>query len=218
MPKPVIAYYRVSTCRQGESGLGLDAQRQATKAYIEQQSLQLCAEFTEVESGRKRERPQLEAALSACRKRGAILLIAKLDRLARNVHFISGLLEADVKFVAIDMPSADRFMMHVYAAMAEEEARRISDRTRCALQAAKRRGVVLGKACGKLAKKNKEDADSFALRHGPNIEILATQHGSSIREISSQLNVEGLRSAKGGDWHPTTVARLLKRYQSIRPC
>ncbi len=145
-----IAYFRVSTERQGVSGLGLEAQQTSVNQYVARSGGELLAEYVEVESGRKSDRPQLTAAIAKAKKLGAILLIAKLDRLARRVHFISGLMETGVQFRAADMPNADRFMLHVYAAMAEEEARRISERTRNALQAAKARGVKLGTACRPL--------------------------------------------------------------------
>ena len=132
-----VAYYRVSTQRQGQSGLGLDAQRQAVSRYVN--GGQLVAEFTEVESGkRSTNRPQLQAALEECKRRHAVLLIAKLDRLARNVHFISGLMEAGVEFIAADMPFANKLTVHVMAAMAEWEREQISQRTKDALATAKR--------------------------------------------------------------------------------
>jgi DNA invertase Pin-like site-specific DNA recombinase len=139
-----IAYFRVSTDRQGKSGLGLDAQREAVMNYLNGGRWTLVDEFTEVESGKRSDRPELEKALMACRKHKAKLVIAKLDRLSRNVHFISGLKERKVDFVACDMPSANAFMINVYAAVAQEERRMISDRTKAGLAAAKARGVKLG--------------------------------------------------------------------------
>jgi DNA invertase Pin-like site-specific DNA recombinase len=139
-----VAYYRVSTARQGLSGLGLEAQQAAVQNYLDGGSWELIGEFTEVESGRKTERPELANALALCKKHNATLVIARLDRLARNVHFISGLMETKVKFVACDMPEATPFMLHIYAAVAQEEARAVSARTKAALAAAKQRGVRLG--------------------------------------------------------------------------
>ena len=153
------AYLRVSTQRQGQSGLGLEAQRKAIQHLLEGQPYQ---EFIEIESGKKTKRPKLEQAIAYCRKHKTKLVIAKLDRLARNVHFISGLMESGIDFVAADMPSADRFMLHIYAAMAEEEGRRISERTKAALAAAKERGVELGKNGKVLAKQNREEAREYA--------------------------------------------------------
>src|ERR1700683_5698599 len=137
-----IAYYRVSTARQGKSGLGLEAQKQAVQAHLNGEKP--LSEFTEVESGRRSDRPQLAAALAACRVHRAVLVIAKLDRLARNVAFVSSLMEAGVEFEACDFPQANRLTIHILAAVAEHETRMISDRTRAALSAAKSRGTVLG--------------------------------------------------------------------------
>src|SRR5215472_8539959 len=143
-----IAYYRVSTERQGKSGLGLDAQRTAVIDYLNGGGWKLLGEFTEVETGKGRNalarRPQLKAAIEVCRKQKATLLIAKLDRLARNVHFISGLMESGVEFVAVDMPMANRLTVHILAAVAEHEREMISARTKAALQAAKAKGTKLG--------------------------------------------------------------------------
>src|SRR5260370_29481903 len=138
-----IAYYRVSTDRQGASGLGLDAQRQAVAGFIG--TGQLVAEFTEIESGRRHtNRPQLLAALAECRKRRATLVIAKLDRLARNVAFISALMESGADFVCCDNPNASPLLLHMLAAFAEHERQQISERTKAALAAAKARGTKLG--------------------------------------------------------------------------
>ena len=137
-----IAYYRVSTARQGRSGLGLEAQKQAVQAHLNGQKP--ISEFVEVESGRRNDRPKLAEALAACRVHKATLIIAKLDRLARNVAFVSSLMEAGVEFQACDFPQANRLTIHILAAVAEHEARMISERTRAALAAAKARGTVLG--------------------------------------------------------------------------
>jgi DNA invertase Pin-like site-specific DNA recombinase len=153
-----VAYYRVSTAEQGRSGLGLDAQQAAVLNYLNGGTWQLVGEFTEVESGRKTERPELAKALALCRKHNATLVIARLDRLARNVHFISGLMETKVKFVACDMPEATPFMLHIYAAVAQEEARAVSARTKAALAAAKQRGVRLGATGAVRAMKYKAEA------------------------------------------------------------
>ncbi len=138
-----VAYYRVSTDKQGQSGLGLDAQRHAVASYLSGRA-DIVAEFTEVESGKKHDRPQLAAALAECRWRRAKLVIAKLDRLARNVYFISGLMESGVEFVAGDMPEANRLTLHILAAVAEHEREMISKRTKEALAVAKTRGTRLG--------------------------------------------------------------------------
>ena len=139
------------------------------------------------------------------------LVIAKLDRLARNVHFISGLMETGVDFVAVDMPSADRFMLHVYAAMAEEEGRRISQRTKAALAAAKARGVVLGKNGKVLAEKHKVEAEAFAVTLLPTINAIQSNGQATVRAITTALNERGIPSREGGKWHLRSTAMLLKR-------
>jgi DNA invertase Pin-like site-specific DNA recombinase len=121
-----VAYYRVSTDRQGRSGLGLEAQREAVRSYVAQHLGEVLDEFTEVETGKRSDRPELAAALDACRRQKATLVIAKLDRLARNMAFVANLMEGRADFVAVDMPNADRFTIHIFAALAEEEGRRIS--------------------------------------------------------------------------------------------
>ncbi|SRR6266446_3702386 len=163
-PGYCIAYYRVSTKRQGQSGLGLDAQKDAVMAYLNGGNWTLKEEFVEVESGRKvKNRPALQQAIAACRKHKATLVIAKLDRLARNVAFISNLMESKVAFVAVDNPHATRFTLHILAAVAEHEADIISQRTKSALSAAKARGTELGRYGKILAEQNKEASDFSVL-------------------------------------------------------
>src|SRR6267378_4434800 len=141
-----VSYYRVSTGRQGHSGLGLDAQRQAVQEYLGgKPENQLVEEHTEIESGKRSDRPELQAALATCKRHKATLIIAKLDRLARNVAFIANLMESGVEFVAVDNPHASKLMLHMLAAFAEHEREQISSRTKAALAAAKARGVKLGK-------------------------------------------------------------------------
>jgi DNA invertase Pin-like site-specific DNA recombinase len=210
----LVSYIRVSTQRQGQSGLGLEAQRKFVQKYAESKNSTIAAEFVEVESGKRTNRAQLAAAIEFCRKNNAILVIAKLDRLARNVHFISGLLESGVQFHAADMPSADRFMLHVYAAMAEEEGRRISERTRSALAAARTRGIKLGQTGQALANRHKKAAESFALLMAPTI-IELQNKGLSVRKIADRLNLDKIPAYSGGTWHATTVQRLIKRINSL---
>lgn len=210
-----IAYYRVSTTRQGVSGLGLEAQRTAAESYALQSTVSILREFTEVESGKRNSRPQLEAAIAECRRTGATLLIAKLDRLARNVHFISGLLETNVNFIAADMPNADRFMLHIYAAMAEEEGRRISERTKAALASAKRRGIKLGEAAKHRDKQNATRADHFARRVGPLLNQLHCAHELSFRDVALELNRRGVPCFRGGEWHANTAYRAFKRFETM---
>lgn len=205
---PPAAYLRVSTQRQGISGLGLEAQRKAIETLLEGKPYQ---EFIEIESGKKSKRPELEKAIAYCRKHKTKLVIAKLDRLARNVHFISGLMETGVDFIAADMPNADRFMLHVYAAMAEEEGRRISERTKAALAAAKERGVELGKNGKVLAAKNKKEAEVFAQTIVLRFDRLGITQGMNLQSIARALNEANIRSRNGGVWYKASIARLLNR-------
>jgi DNA invertase Pin-like site-specific DNA recombinase len=211
-----VAYHRVSTERQGRSGLGLDAQKKAVLDYLNGGGWKMLGEFTEVETGKGRNalarRPQLAAALEACRKAKATLLIAKLDRLARNVHFISGLMESGVEFVAVDMPMANRLTVHILAAVAEHEREAISARTKAALAAAKARGVELGKH-GKaiLAPRNHKQAVERAKSLRPMLADLKAAGISSTRTIAEALNERGIPTPAGGRWHQTTVQRLLQR-------
>ncbi|MCO4879045.1 recombinase family protein [Paraburkholderia caribensis] len=213
-----VAYYRVSTQKQGASGLGLDAQREAVTRHLNGGDWQLVGEFTETETGKGANalamRPQLSAALALCRKTGARLLIAKLDRLARNVHFISGLMESKVHFVACDMPEANELTIHIMAAFAEHEAKRISERTKDALRAAKARGVVLGATGPANLKQNIEArqkaADEFA---GSLSSVLAGFKASGLtqRQMVDQLNKLNIRTTRGGEWSLMQLQRVLKR-------
>jgi DNA invertase Pin-like site-specific DNA recombinase len=210
-----VAYFRVSTDRQGQSGLGLDAQRTAVAQHIGQ--AELVAEFTEVESGRKNDREQLAAALATAKRTKATLVIAKLDRLARNVHFVSGLLESGVPFVCADMPEADRTWLQMSAVFAEWEARKISERTKAALQAAKARGVRLGcpdpsKGSAAGNERIQARADAFAARVLPVIEKIKAQGFGTMREIAAELSSRGIQTARGGSvWHASQVSNIMAR-------
>jgi len=210
-----IAYYRVSTDRQGRSGLGLDAQRQAVADFISVKGWTLVGEFTEVESGKRNDRPRLNEAIEEAKRIKGKLVIAKLDRLARNVHFISGLMETGVDFLAVDLPTADRFMLHVYAAMAEEEGRRISQRTKAALAAAKARGVELGKNGKILARRHKADAGAYAKRLAPVITEIRAEGANTVRAITDALNFRGIPSRDGGRWHLRSTYLLVRRLSGI---
>lgn len=165
-----IAYYRVSTARQGESGLGLEAQKEAVMQYLNGGNWQILAEYTEIESGKRNDRPKLAQAIASCKRLHATLILAKIDRLARNVHFISGLMESGVEFVAVDNPTANKLMIHMLAAFAEHEREQISKRTIEALAAAKRRGVQLGRhGATFLAPHNHAKAMAFAAGLAPQI-------------------------------------------------
>lgn len=211
-----VAYYRVSTDRQGQSGLGLDAQREAVARHIGQ--AELVAEFTEVESGRKNDREQLAHALSLAKRTKATLVIAKLDRLARNVHFISGLLESNVPFVCADMPEADRTFLQMMAVFAEWEARKISERTKAALAQVKAQGRKLGSPTPELGSaagiaKLQAKADRYAERVGPVVrEIIAKTGAKTLRDIAEVLEARGIETPRGGCvWHASQVSNLLKR-------
>lgn len=217
-PPRFVTYLRVSTQRQNVSGLGLEAQLDAVTRYVTLTGGEVLGSFTEAESGKKASnRPQLLAALEQCRKARATLLIAKLDRLARNVHFISGLLESGVDFVAADAPSKDRFMMHVQAAFAEEEARRISVRTREALAAAKRRGVDIGATGRVLAKRHAKEAQERAMGFAPVFEELRMEGARTTRHYMDMLNARGLPGPGGGRWHLPITHRTLKRLKMMPP-
>ncbi len=209
-----VPYYRVSTQRQGQSGLGLEAQERAVTAFRAIRGGETLAEFTEVESGRKTARPQLTEALALCRKRRATLIIAKLDRLARNVHFISGLMESGVEFLAVDQPTKDRFMLHIQAAFAEEEARRISERTKAAMLSAKLRGVIIGATGREMAKRHKAGALDKAQAYRSVVEGIQGRGIEGVREIRDALNRSGIASPGGGFWHLPNTHRLLLRLQS----
>jgi DNA invertase Pin-like site-specific DNA recombinase len=220
-----IAYYRVSTQKQGASGLGLEAQQAAVAQYLNGGVWELAAEFVETETGKGADalakRPQLRAALDACRKSGAKLLIAKLDRLARNVHFITGLMEASrgngknaVKFVACDIPDANDLTIHLMAAFAEHEAKRISERTMDALAMAKKRGVVLGVAGAANLKPNierrKSDATAFAEKLRGQLKGFMLR-GLTQRQMVDEFNQLGISSARGGTWSLIQLQRVLAR-------
>jgi DNA invertase Pin-like site-specific DNA recombinase len=166
-----------------------------------------------VESGKRVKRPQLAKALGLCEKHKATLLIARLDRLARNVHFISGLMEAKVKFVACDMPEATPFMLHIYAAVAQEEARAISARTKAALAAAKARGVKLGQHGAVLAARYRTEADERAMALAPVIDELRAK-GLSQRAIARELTKRKVKTPRGGKWHAETVGNVIERLAS----
>ena len=209
-----VAYYRVSTDRQGQSGLGLEAQRAAVQGFVKGE---IIAEYTEVESGRKTDRAELIAAMAAAKKAKATLVIAKLDRLARNVHFIAGLLESGVPFVCADMPEADRTWLQMSAVFAEWEARKISERTVAALAAAKARGVRLGSPAPSVGSKAgneviQQRANAFVQRVLPIINSIKAQGMTSLREIAAELSARGVQTARGGSqWHASQVGNLLAR-------
>lgn len=206
-----VAYLRVSTSRQGESGLGIEAQRHAVERHALSLGGQIVAELTEIESGNQNSRPILVQSIALCRKLGATLLIAKLDRLARNVAFVSSLMESDVEFVAADVPYANKLMIHILAAFAEHERELISIRTKCALQAAKARGIRLGENGVRLAKRHKVAAMEFSLGMELPVRQAISEGASTLAQIALALNKLGLLTREGADWTPGTVHRLLHR-------
>jgi hypothetical protein len=235
-PGRVISYLRVSTAKQGVDGLGIEAQRKAVADYLSGGAWQLLAEYVEVESGKRNDRPQLAAALAHCRATGATLVVAKLDRLARNVAFISALMESGAEFVAVDMPMANRLTVHVLAAVAEHEREAISARTRAALSVVKatiattgswttKRGTTItrmgnpngaralhgkgSQAAGTAAPVAK--ADAHALRVLPMIEAIRGKGVTTLLGIARELNGRGVLTARGGTWDATRVRNLLAR-------
>jgi DNA invertase Pin-like site-specific DNA recombinase len=219
-----ISYLRVSTQRQGKSGLGLEAQREAVSAYLNGGNWTLVEEVLEIESGKRSDRPELARALSLCRIHGARLLVAKLDRLARNVAFISTLMESGVDFEAVDLPQANKLTIHVMAAMAEYEASAISNRTKSALAAAKARGTKLGglrknsgkihrKGCSASAIVRQENASRRAADLMPLLESIRSKGNPSLRRIAAELNQQGVPTARGGEWSAVQVQRLLAKHE-----
>lgn len=212
-----VAYYRVSTQGQGRSGLGLGAQRKAVQDYLDGGHWTLIAEFTEVESGKRSDRPKLAEAMRVAKRQKATLVIAKLDRLARSVAFISDIMEGDVEFIAVDMPMANRLTVHILAAVAEHEREMISQRTKSALAAAKARGTLLGNRTNlEVAQRNSRAVRSkasaqFVQNAIPVIKQIQATGLTSLREVAGALNARGIRSARGGEWQPTQVKRVLER-------
>lgn len=212
-----VSYLRVSTARQGASGLGLEAQRIAVNAFLNGGTWELLDEFVEVESGGRSDRPQLSEALARCRRTGAVLVIAKLDRLSRDLHFLTGLQKAGVRFVAADMPEANELVVHIMAAVAQAERKMISARTKAALAAAKARGTVLGSP----ANLRNQDAGRVAGRarrsdiaNGFRTDILPIMtnlrdKSLTIKAVADELNRQGTQAPRGGGWSATQVSRVL---------
>ncbi|MCO6458559.1 MAG: recombinase family protein [Pirellulaceae bacterium] len=228
MSSSLIAYYRVSTRKQQQSGLGLEGQQAAVKDYARGQDARLLAEFTEVETGKISDRPELTKAIAHAKRARAVLVVAKLDRLARNVAFTSALLESGVEFLACDNPHANRLTLHILAAVAEDEARRISERTKDALAAAKRRGVKLGASrpeCRNLtveARRRGAKAGAAVVRRQADeayadlVEFVASLRPAfSYQQIADILNMRGERTRRGKVWTDVGVMRLHRRLESV---
>jgi DNA invertase Pin-like site-specific DNA recombinase len=220
--KSAVAYYRVSTQRQGRSGLGLEAQRTAVARFAEAEGISLLSEFTEVETGKGADaldrRPRLAAALATARQAKCPVLVAKLDRLSRDVAFIAGLMAQRVPFIVAELGAdADPFMLHLYAALAEKERRQISERTRSALTSRKLQGTKLGNPtnAGKAAAAGRDvqtrTADRFAETVIPTITALQRSGVTSLRGLAIALNNRGVRTARGGEWQVSNVRSILAR-------
>ena len=216
-----VAYLRVSTQKQGYSGLGLEAQKDIINNYLKDNVP--IAEFVEVESGRKKDRPKLKQALVLCRKTGATLIVAKLDRLARNVSFLSSLLESDVEIIFCDFPQANKMVLHILSAISQYEAELIAARTKAALKAKKERGFKLGNP-EHLLNKHKQAIENSSrtckakAANNPNnkraVAMLKTliNEEHSLQEIADILNSEGFVTSKGCSFSKSTVYKLIKRY------
>ncbi|RSK43068.1 recombinase family protein [Hymenobacter rigui] len=212
-----VAYYRVSTSKQGQSGLGLEAQRNTVLAHIK--DAPLLTEFTEVESGKSNKRPELLAAIAYAKKEGAVLVIAKLDRLSRNVAFIATLMETGVDFVACDLPEATPFTLHIFAALAEQERKLISGRTKAALDVLKSKGVRLGKPENLTEQARQQGLKVRQLNATENehnrkatayITALRKQN-LSFNQIAQLLNSAGFKASRGGSFNQKQVQRLYER-------
>jgi DNA invertase Pin-like site-specific DNA recombinase len=226
--KSLVSYLRVSTKKQGASGLGLEAQREAVAQYAKREGLRVVAEYVEVESGKKAARPQLANAMSHCRAAKAKLVVAKLDRLARNVAFLSALMESGLDFVALDNEHANKFTLHVLAAVAEQEARATSERTKAALAAAKRRGVLLGssrpghwegreckrQAGAKRGVRRAAELRTQAARQHNSLAVAEAlrlrREGLSWVEVAAELNARGLVTRRGNHWGKSSVYMAVK--------
>lgn len=225
----VVAYLRVSTKKQGADGLGIDGQRAAVEQHTAHHGCRLLAEYVEVETGKRSDRPQLLMALAHAKSAKAILIVAKLDRLSRNVAFLSALMESGVEFTACDNPNANRLTIHILAAVAEDEARRISERTKTALAAAKRRGVLLGSARPDHWKGHEKQRLGGALkaakvasivRHEKAVaansmamQVIAHMRGEAKtwEQIAEELNAQGHETRRGNPWTAATVWQVANR-------
>lgn len=204
-----VAYFRVSTEKQGKSGLGLAAQRSLIERFLSDGD-EVIAEYVEVQSGKNDERIELWKAINHAKRHDAKLLIAKLDRFSRKVSFIASIMEQGIGLVVAEMPNATDFQLHIFAALAQEERRLISERTRNALAEAKKRGVVLGKNGKVLAEQNRKAADDRAEVLRP-IVIPMVEQGLSLSEIARRLNGEGVKTARGSKFYPQQVADIVRR-------
>jgi DNA invertase Pin-like site-specific DNA recombinase len=221
--KLIVTYVRVSTNGQRRSGLGIEAQSSALEAFAEREDFKIAAAFVEVESGKGSDaldrRPRLRAALDEARRLKCAVAIAKLDRLSRNVHFISGLMAHKIPFIVADLGvDADPFMLHLFAALAEKERALISQRTREALRSAKRRGVILGNPRLAVVRSrgsatNRDEAAAFAMAVAPTIDEIRRNGVLSFRAVARMLTARGVATARGGRWTAVQVAAIERRLQ-----
>ncbi len=215
-----VAYYRVSTQKQGKSGLGLEAQKKMVTDFVAINGGEIVAEYTEIESGKHDSRPELMNAMKHASLVGGRLLVGKLDRLSRDLHFITSLQKSRVDFVVSDLPGCDSFTINIYGSLAQREREMIASRTKAGLAAAKARGVKLGTnnlkpelvkdASAKGVQVRQQNADDFAARVKPTIEALIAQ-GNSLRGVAAELDKLGVKTARGGVWTPTAVKNVLAR-------
>ncbi|WP_234179296.1 recombinase family protein [Sphingopyxis sp. NFH-91] len=206
-----VAYYRVSTTSQGRSGLGLAAQKSKVQEFLSVDD-RLIGEFVEVQSGKSDDRTELWKAIASAKKHSAKIIIAKLDRFSRKVSFIAGIMEQGISLVVAEMPNATDFQLHIFAALAQEERRLISERTRAALAEAKKRGVILGSNGRVLAERNRQKALETARQMEPVIRPLLDA-GHSYSAIARILNDQGLASSKGGRFHPQTIKNIAIKFR-----
>lgn len=211
LARQAVAYYRVSTPRQGRSGLGLEAQQEAVGTYCSAHDFRILSELQEVRSTRL-DRPVLYEALELCKRENATLVVARLDRLGRDVEEVSGIIKSNVELVVTDNPHANRLTLHILAAVAQDHRERISENTKAALAAAKRRGVLLGKYGKVLAQRRKREAHEFARRMAPLVGRLNARGFTTLKALSDELNRRGVPTSTGcGKWHTATVHAMLKR-------
>lgn len=219
--QPLVAYLRVSTGKQGRSGLGIEAQRDNIARFADVEGYEVAAEYVEIETGKGADaldrRPQLAVALQEARKRRGAVVVAKLDRLSRDVHFISGLMAHKVPFVVTELgPDVDPFILHLYAALGEKERKLIASRTKAALAMKKAQGAVLGNPKLHLARESSKmavsaNADKHATNVLPIIHAVRKAGATTLREIAEALNARGVQTARGGAWHAMTVKNILDR-------
>lgn len=220
-----VAYYRVSTQKQGKSGLGLEAQRKMVTDFVAVNGGEIVREFTEIESGKCADRPELNKAMKYASLVGGRLLVGKLDRLSRDLHFILSLQKSNIDFQVADLPGCDSFTIHIYGALAQRERELIASRTKAGLAAAKSRGVKLGtnnlkpelihEASAKGVHARRQNADNFAARVYPVIGAMLAQ-GRSLRGIAEELDRLGVQTARGGAWTATTVRNAFDRGKRLQ--